>query len=239
MEDGERALVMSPTETHRTVGGAGSLREASPLRVAVADDHPAYRGRLATFLNDRGLCVVGEVGNGQAAIELSETAEPDVILMDLRMPLVSGFEAIRQIAGDSPSRRILAISAAALEDEIADAILWGASGHFSKDRPMGELIWAIEATAAGWPLLPPGIAQVFLRRVQGDDLGRSLVGAPLLRRELNLLAYLAQGTTSRLAAALSVDAETLNQDITALLVKLRVEQQIQEAALPSADDPAE
>jgi DNA-binding NarL/FixJ family response regulator len=227
---------MSQFETHRTVGGAGSLGEASPLRIAVADDHPAYRGRLAAFLSDRGLCVVGEVANGQAAIDLSARAKPDVILMDLRMPLVSGVEAIRQLTEDAPSSRILAISAAALEDEIADAILWGASGHFAKDRPLAELIWAIEATAAGLPLLPPGIAQVLLRRVQGGDPERSLVGAPLLRRELNLLACLAHGTiTSPLAAALPVSVEALNRDIGTLLAKLRVEQQIQEA-LVDADD---
>lgn len=223
--------MMSQVETHRTVGGAGSLGEASPLRIAIADDHPVYRGRLAAFLRDRGLRVVGEAGNGRAAIEMSETAGPDVILMDLRMPLLSGFEATRRLAAVAPRRHILAISASALEDEIADAILWGASGHFPKDRSLVELIWAIEAIAAGRTVLSPGTAQVLLRRVQGgDDPKRSLAGAPLVRRELDLLAALARGdTASQIAAALLVSCEALNQDIGAVLMKLRIEQRIQEA----------
>lgn len=221
---------MSTVETHRMVGGAGSLGEAIPLRVAIADDHPAYRGRLAAFLRDCGLEVVGEAGNGRAAIEMSETAGPDVILMDLRMPLLSGFEATRRLAVVAPSRRILAISAAALEDEIADAILWGASGHFSKDRPPVELIWAIEATAAGRPVLSPGTAQVLLRRIQDGDHGRSLAGASLVRRELDLLASLARGdTASQIAAEMPLSLDALNRDIEEMLMKLRIEERIQDA----------
>jgi len=218
-------------ETHRAAGTASTTGEPGPLRVAIADDHAAYRGRLAIFLRDRGIEVVGEVGNGQAAIEISESATPDVILMDLRMPLLSGFDAIRRLTEVGPRRRILATSAAALEDEIADAILWGAHGHVAKDRPLVELIWALKAAATGRPLLAPGTAQVLLRRVRGDvDPKRSLVGAAMVRRELDLLACLVQSyTTPQIAIALSVTPDEINEDIEVMLMKLRAEQRISEA----------
>jgi DNA-binding NarL/FixJ family response regulator len=208
------------------------------LRVAIADDHPAYRSRLATFLSDRGLDVVGEVGNGQAAIELSETADPDVFLMDLRMPLLSGFEAIRLLSRTTPRRRILAISAAALEDDVADAILLGANGHVSKDRPLVELFWALRVMAEGRPLLAPGTARVLLRRIQGDtDPQRSLADASMVRRELDLLACLAQSyTTPQIAIALSATPAEIDQDIEVMLMKLRVEQRITDASLEKSGD---
>lgn len=231
--------MVSRAGSHRAAG-TSPIEEAGRLRVAIADDHPAYRDRLAIFLRERGLDVVGEVGNGQAAIELSETAEPDVILMDLRMPLLSGFEAIRRLGRVVPSRRILAISAAALEDEIADAILLGASGHASKDRPLVELTWALGAIAGGRQLIAPGTAQVLLRRLRGDtDPERSLVDAEMVRRELDLLGCLAQSyTTPQIGIALSSTPEEVEEDIEMLLTKLRVEKRIQDASLEkkSGDD---
>jgi DNA-binding NarL/FixJ family response regulator len=208
------------------------MEGAGRLRVAIADDHPAYRDRLAVFLREHGLDVVGEVGNGRAAIELSEAADPDVILMDLRMPLLSGFEAIRRLARSTPRRRILAISAAAMEDEVADAILLGANGHVSKDRPLVELFWALRATASGQPLVAPGTAQVLLRRIHGDgDPQRSLTDAVMARRELDLLACLAQSyTTAQIAIALSATPDEIKEDIEVMLMKLRVERRIRDAS---------
>jgi DNA-binding NarL/FixJ family response regulator len=233
----EGRRVVSRAGSHRAAG-TSPIEEAGRLRVAIADDHPAYRGRLAIFLRDRGLDVVGEVGNGQAAIELSETVEPDVILMDLRMPILSGFEAIRRLGTVVPRRRILAISAAALEDEIADAILLGASGHVSKDRPLVELTWALGAIAAGKRLIAPGTAQVLLRRIQGDaDPQRSLADASMVRRELDLLGCLAQSyTTPQIGIALNATPDEVDEDIEMLLTKLRVEKRIQDASLEESGD---
>lgn len=224
--------MVSRVRIQRAADDASTVGEAGRLRVAIADDHPVYRDRLAIFLRDRGLDVVGEVGNGQAAIELSETADPDVILMDLRMPLLSGFEAIRRLTRAAPRRHILAISAAALEDEVADAILLGANGHVAKDRPLVELLWALRATAEGRPLLAPGTAQVLLRRIRGDaDPERTLSDASMTRRELDLLACLAQSyTIPQVGIALSASAEEVTEDIEVMLLKLRVEQRMQDTA---------
>ena len=220
--------MVSRVGSHRAEG-TSPIEEAGQLRVAIADDHPAYRDRLAIFLRGRGLEVVGEVSNGQAAIELSETVDPDVILMDLRMPVLSGFEAIRRLGTAVPRRRILAISAAALEDEIADAVLLGASGHVSKDRPLVELTWALGAISAGRPLIAPGTAQVFLRRIRGDaEPERSLTDASMTRRELDLLACLAQSyTIPQIGITFSATPDEVTDDIEMMLMKLRVEQRIQ------------
>jgi DNA-binding NarL/FixJ family response regulator len=197
----------------------------------IADDHPFYRDRLAISLRRRGLEVIAEVPDGRTAVELAETAAPDVILMDLRMPLLSGVDATRQLNEVAPQRQIVAISASALEDEIADAVLWGANAFVSKDRPVDELIAAVDAVAAGRILISPGTAQVLRRRVHGSDgPGLSLVGAPLVRRELDLLDRLAHGREiSEIATATGSTSDVVALDVSALLTKLRIEQRIQGA----------
>jgi DNA-binding NarL/FixJ family response regulator len=222
-------MMMSPADLRRQAESAAEQGEPRALRVVIADDHPFYRGRLAISLREHGVEVVEEVGNGQAAIEAAAATEPDVILMDLRMPLLSGVDATRRLTELSPRLRILAISATALEDEIADAMLWGANGYVSKDRSLPDLISAIGMIAAGRPILTAGTAQVLCRRIQGAaEDAPSLVGAPLVRRELKLLDLLASGrTVSQISAETSVPVHALEEDISALLLKLRIEQRIQ------------
>jgi DNA-binding NarL/FixJ family response regulator len=224
------ALVIPANSHHTRPGGAGPER-TRPLRVVIADDHPFYRGRLAISLRRRGFEVIGEVPDGEAAVELAEADAPDVILMDLRMPLLSGLEATRRLTEVAPQRGIVAISASALEDEIADAILWGADAHVPKDRPLEELVAAIDLVANGGIALSPGTAKVVRRRVRGEDgPGTSLTGAPLVRRELELLDRLAEGrSTVEIASATGATPETVAEDIAALLMKLRIEQRIQAA----------
>lgn len=221
---------MSQVRIHRASDETSAAAEPQRLRVAIADDHANYRDRLAIFLRERDLEVVGEVGNGEAAIELCERAAPDVIVIDLRMPLLSGFEAIRRLGRVVPRHRIVAIGAVALADEIADAILLGANGHVSKDRPLPELIWMLRAVAAGKLLIGPGTAQVLLRRLRGEaDPERSLADASVSRRELDLLACLAQSyTPAQIAIALSATSEEVVEDAEVLLMKLRLERRIKE-----------
>jgi DNA-binding NarL/FixJ family response regulator len=234
----QNVTMMSPADVHRQADPTGRTGEARPLRLVIADDHPFYRGRLAISLGGFGLEVVEEVGNGQAAIEAAEATDPDVVLMDLRMPLLSGVDATRRLTDISPGLRILAISATALEDEIADAILWGANGYVSKDRSLPELVDAIETIAAGRMIITAGTAQVLCRRIRGPvEKAPSLIGAPLIRRELELLGLLAAGkTVARIAAESSAPAEALHRDIEAIVLKLRIEQRIQ-IALQDAGNP--
>jgi DNA-binding NarL/FixJ family response regulator len=229
--------MMIPADLRGQAESAAEQGEPRALRVVIADDHPFYRGRLAISLREHGVEVVDEVGNGQAAIEAAAATEPDVILMDLRMPLLSGVDATRRLTELSPRLRILAISATALEDEIADAMLWGANGYVSKDRSLPDLISAIGMIAAGRPILTAGTAQVLCRRIRGPvEEEPSLIGAPLVRRELELLELIAAGKTVRqIAAETSAPVEALHRDIDAMLLKLRIEQRIQTALRDAAD----
>ena len=108
------------------------MSEASPvkaLRVVIADDHPLYRGGLARLLRRSGVDVVGEASNGEAAILAAEQTEPDVVLMDLNMPGLSGVEATRRLLERAPASRVVVLSGSAQDADVTAALLAGASGY--------------------------------------------------------------------------------------------------------------
>jgi DNA-binding NarL/FixJ family response regulator len=117
------------------------------LRVVLADDHRRYREGLARLLRASGVDVVAEVPNGAAAIRAVLETAPDVALIDLNMPGVSGAEVARRLAERAPRSRVLMLSVSALEDDISDAMRAGASGYVLKDRPVEEVVEAIRAAA--------------------------------------------------------------------------------------------
>ena len=118
------------------------------LRVVVADDHPFYREGLAQSLRDSGIDVVRAVPNGEAGIQAVEETAPDLVLMDLNMPGVSGVEATRQLGERSPTTRVLMLSVSAEEVDVAEAISAGAVGYVLKESPQEEIIAAIRVVAA-------------------------------------------------------------------------------------------
>jgi DNA-binding NarL/FixJ family response regulator len=134
------------------------------VRVVIADDHPYYRRSLGRMLRASGVDIVAEVGNGAAAVRAVAVTEPDVVLMDLYMPGVSGAEAARTIARRSPQTAVLMLSVFAEDSEVVDAMVDGACGYVLKDRPIEEIVTAIDAAAAGRPVVSPGVASALLRR---------------------------------------------------------------------------
>lgn len=141
------------------------------MRVVIADDHPHYRRSLGRMLRANGIQVVAEVGNGAAAVRAVSVTAPDVVLMDIYMPGVSGAEAARTIARRSPSTAVLMLSVFAEETEVVDAMVGGACGYVLKDRPIEEIVRAIDAAAEGKPIVTPGIASALLRRFRERSLG--------------------------------------------------------------------
>jgi DNA-binding NarL/FixJ family response regulator len=123
-----------------------------PLRVVLADDHRRYREGLARLLRASGVDIVAEVPNGAAAIRAVLETAPDVALIDLNMPGVSGAEVARRLAERAPRSRVLMLSVSALEDDISDAMRAGATGYVLKDRPVEEVVEAIRAAAAITPV---------------------------------------------------------------------------------------
>jgi DNA-binding NarL/FixJ family response regulator len=137
-----------------------------PTTVVIADDHPFYRAGLATMLRESGFDVVGEAANGDAAIQAAEELAPDVVVMDLHMPGLSGIEATRRLTERVPGTRVLVLTVSAEQDDVADAILAGASGYVLKDGPVEEIAAAIRGTAVGQTVIAPGIPPTLLDRMR-------------------------------------------------------------------------
>src|SRR4051812_46067487 len=137
---------------------------AAPLRVMVVDDHDLFRSGLLRLLAEDGLKVVGEARNGQEAVRRALELRPDVIVMDVNMPEMSGVEATRALHTAAPECAVLMLTVNADDDDVLDAILAGAAGYLLKDARLPEIVRAIHAAAAGEALIAPAVtAGVFDR----------------------------------------------------------------------------
>jgi DNA-binding NarL/FixJ family response regulator len=201
------------------------------LRVVIADDHPFYRQGLAKLLTQSGVEVVGQASNGPAAIELVERLAPDVAVVDLNMPGMSGVEVTRRLHERMPASRVLVVSVSAQEDDVTEAILAGASGYVLKDGPVEEVVAGIRAAAAGESLLSPRIAGTLLERIRHRDLvNHEGPETPLTDRELQVLGMVAQGRGEHeIGEALHIGAGAVTKHISSLLMKLQVENRVQAA----------
>jgi DNA-binding NarL/FixJ family response regulator len=212
----------------------GGKRAAGPpgtLRVVIADDHPFYRQGLARLLSQCGVEVVGQASNGPDAIDLVEQAAPDVAVVDLNMPGMSGVEVTRRLNERMPASKVLVVSVSAQEDDVTEAILAGASGYVLKDGPVEEVVAGIRAAAAGESLLSPRIAQTLLERIRDlDHLHPELPPVPLSDRELEVLRLVAHGRVdAEIGETLHIEAGAVSKHVSSLLMKLQVENRVQAA----------
>ena len=198
------------------------------LRVVIADDHPFYRRGLARLLRRTGIEVVGEAPNGETAIQAAAETRPDLVIMDLNMPGLSGLDATRRLMDRSPGSRVLMLSVSAQEADVSNAILAGANGYVLKDEPGEEIIAAIEATASGGSMISPRIAAVLLRRIQGSiEAGEDLAGGGLSARELEVLTLMADGTPDHeIVETLDLGPATVSAYVTSILKKLQLERRV-------------
>jgi DNA-binding NarL/FixJ family response regulator len=202
------------------VDAVPDLRSLESLRVVVADDHPYYRAGLARLLRDRGAHVV-EASNGEAAIQAVEEAAPDVVLMDLQMPGLSGLEATRWLTERTPPSRVLMLSVSAEEADVSNAILAGATGYVLKDEPVDQVLAGVRAAASGKSMISPRVAQVLLRRVHSSiEAGEDFAGGGLSAEELEALQKLAEGNVSCEVA----------ETVSGILQKLQFERRVTAAA---------
>jgi DNA-binding NarL/FixJ family response regulator len=216
-----------------TGNGTARKRPAAPpgiLRVVIADDHPFYRQGLARLLSQTGIEVVGQASNGPTAIELVEQTAPDVAVVDLNMPGMSGVEVTRRLNERMPACRVLVVSVSAQEEDVTQAILAGASGYVLKDGPVEEVVAGIRAAAAGDSLLSPRIAGTLLDRIRDREVQPELPPIPLSQRELQVLRLVAQGRgESEIGETLHIGAGAVAKHISSLLMKLQVENRVQAA----------
>jgi DNA-binding NarL/FixJ family response regulator len=203
-----------------------------PLRVVVADDHAFYRAGLTRMLRASGVDVVGEAPNGEAALRLVEEAAPDVVVMDLNMPGVTGIEATRRLAEASPATKVLVLTVSSDEEDVTAAILAGASGYVLKDGPVEEVVAGIEAVAAGHSLISPRVASFMLSQLRESTSAEApaVVGARLSSRELQVLGLLAEGCANHeIAEELVISQSTVRNHISSILLKLQVDNRVQAA----------
>jgi NarL family two-component system response regulator LiaR len=206
------------------------MTEDKPIRVLIADDHPVVRRGLKSLLStEPGLEFAGEAVNGIEAIELARTLQPDVILLDLVMPEMTGLEAIPKLIQDNPNARILVVTSFAEDSKVFPAIKAGALGYLLKDSPPEMLVQAIRDVRRGEASLHPTIA----RRVIGElnqppDLPPTT--EPLTERELAVLRLIAQGLTNQdIAKELTVSEATARFHTSNILDKLHLANRTQAA----------
>ena len=200
--------------------------------MVIADDHPFYRRGLARLLRKTGIEVVGEAPNGEEAIRAAAETRPDVVIMDLNMPGLSGLEATRRLIERAPGSRVLMLSVSAQEADVSNAIMAGASGYVLKDEPGEEIIAAIEVTASGESMISPRIAAVLLRRVQTSiEAGEDLAGGGLSAAELEVLGLLADGRSEDdIARVVDLGPATVGTYISSILRKLELERRVVDAS---------
>jgi DNA-binding NarL/FixJ family response regulator len=198
-----------------------------PITVVLVDDEQLIRGAIAQALASGGLELVGEAANGEDAIETVVDVHPDVVLMDLRLPGISGVEAIEQLGLLAPASRVLVLTRSE-ENRVIEAIIAGATGYILK---------SVKATAAGESVLSPQVAGKLLQRIRELDLPVKTSGstatairAALTDRELEIFTQLASGKSNhQIAHDLSLSTNTVANHIASILAKLHLENRIQAA----------
>ena len=200
-------------------------------RVVIIDDHELFRGGLVQLLEERGIVVVGESGLAADGIRLVGELLPDVVLMDLSMPGMSGIAATQRLSASAPLVRVLVLTVSADEQSVTDALLAGACGYLIKDASIDQIVEGIRAAARGESSISPRIANQLIRRLREPaDLEPSGLGTELTPRELEVLKLLSQGMDNPgIARALHLSQHTVKNHVSSILVKLQVENRIQAA----------
>lgn len=190
----------------------------SPVRLLIVDDHPIVRAGFEGMLAGKSdLEVVGEAENGEEAVRLAERLRPDVVLMDLRMPVVDGVEATRRIKAGSPQTNVLVLTTYDSDADILRAIEAGATGYLLKDTPREELFRAIRAAARGEPVLAPSVTARLMQRAQAPSQ-QALSG-----REIEVLELVARGGSNKeLARELHLSEATVKSHLIHIFDKLGV-----------------
>ena len=209
----------------------------APIRVLVVDDQELVRSGFCVILDaDDGITVVGEAGDGEAAVAAVAAHHPDVVLMDIRMPGMDGLQAARLITGGLlPAPKIVMLTTFDLDDYVYEALRAGASGFLLKDAPRHDLIAAVRAAAAGDAMLAPSVTRrlidTFARRPPETTPSPSRLAA-LTTRERDVLLLLARGrSNSEIAANLFVSEATVKSHVGNLLAKLGLRDRVQAAIL--------
>ena len=203
------------------------------VRLLVVDDHDLFRAGLASLLStEPGIEVVGQASGGKMGVRLAAELRPDVVLMDLRMPDISGPEATERILERDPQIRVLALTVSTEDSDVSGILQAGACGFLAKDTPIDSLVVAVHAAASGAAWLSPRAAEVVLGRIrtaappQQDTAGLELLSV----REVDVLRLIANGLeNAEIATALSISPRTAKNHVSNILAKLGLPSRVQAA----------
>lgn len=202
-------------------------RPGSPLRVMIVDDHPLVRSAVARAISGDGMTVVAEAATGEEALELAPRIAPDILLLDIALPGMSGVQVVRELAPRLPATRIVMLTVSSADRDVADAMRYGASGYLTKDLSPEALARSLRATLTGELVVPRRLAARLLARMLRRGMpepGAESVPVDLLtRRERDVLRLLADGLGDRdIAAALTISRRTVETHVSSILRKLGV-----------------
>jgi DNA-binding NarL/FixJ family response regulator len=206
------------------------------IRVVIADDQGMVRSGFSTLLNSEpDIEVIGEAVNGQEAIARAAQLRPDVMLMDVRMPVLDGLQATREITTMPGAPKVLVLTTFDLDDYVYQALRWGASGFLLKDASARELADAVRIVAAGDALLSPGVTRRLIAEFarMGAPRGPSRVNLDgLTERECEVLALVARGmSNAEIAGRLVVADQTIKTHVSRILMKLGLRDRTQAVVL--------
>lgn len=199
------------------------------IKVLLVDDHDIVRIGVRSFLGSfNDIEVVGEASNGKEAVELTAELSPDIILMDMLMPVMDGIEAIRQIRDRKLEGRIIALTSFATDDKLFPAIKAGAMGYLLKDSTPDELLEAIRRVHKGEPSLAPDIARKVLSELSNPVDEAKPTPDPLTPRELDTLKLVAKGKSNKvIAEEMFVSEATVRTHMTSILSKLHLANRVE------------
>lgn len=192
------------------------MKTKASIRVMVVDDHPAFRkGLTALIESEPGIAVVAQAGDGREAIERFRQTRPDVVLMDLRLPVLSGVEAIMAIRKEFPESRFIVVTTYDTDEDIYRAVQAGAQSYLLKDMTDEEILGTIRAVHTGQPCMPPGLASRLAERLRREDL---------TPRETEVLELLVKGRSNKeIAQTLFLTEDAIKFRVKGLFTKLGVQ----------------
>jgi DNA-binding NarL/FixJ family response regulator len=207
------------------------------VTVVLVDQEPLIRVALTKVLSNAGLDLVGQAASGEEAIEMVVDLRPDVVLLDPRLPRISGVDAIEQLALLAPASRVLVLTRSE-ENRVVEAIVAGASGYILKSAAPEAIVAAVMATAAGESVLSSKVAGKLLERIRERDIpvtadsesAALAIRGALTTREMEIFTRLASGESNQdIGRALSLSANTVSNHIASILAKLHIHNRIQAA----------
>jgi DNA-binding NarL/FixJ family response regulator len=208
-------------------------RSTETLRVLLVDDHDLFRTGLRNLLEEQTVQVVGEAADGAQAIRMVRELAPDVVVMDLNMPGMSGVEATRQVTTLAPLTRVVVLTISDQDDDVMNAILAGACGYLMKDSSIQDLMQGIKAASVGESLISPHIAAKVLQRMRAtgtNEADAAMIRSELSDREIEVLKLIANGKdNAQIAADLHISPKTVKNHISNILMKLQIDNRIQAA----------